>query len=124
MVDDSEFRFEIEFLSGPDDGEVKRLYSREAIIGSEPGVDLVVASDTAASGRHARIRCAADGFWIEDLGSDSGTIINGERITEKRKVGPSDVVCVGYTEFICRLPEPENIAPGMMGKQAGTTSGT
>ncbi len=108
MIDDSEFRFEIEFLSGPHDGDVKRLYSEEATIGCEPGVDLVIASDTAVFGKHARIELAADGFWVEDLGSESGTMVNGEKIAEKRKIGQSDVVCVGRTEFICRMGASES----------------
>ena len=124
MVDDSELRFEIEFLSGPDDGEVKRLYSREVIIGSEQGVDLLLASDTAASERHAKIQRTDDGFWIEDLGSKGGTIINGDKITEKRQIGPFDVVCIGNTEFICRFPRPENIDSSMVGTQTKTPSNT
>ncbi|MFO7905453.1 MAG: FHA domain-containing protein [Planctomycetota bacterium] len=107
MVGKSEFRFEVEFLSGPHDGDVRRLDSGEAIIGSERGVDLVVASDTVVSGKHARIQCAADGVWIEDLESDGGTLVNGDKITNKRKIGPADVVCIGHTEFVCRVSEPE-----------------
>lgn len=124
MVENSEFLFEVEFLSGPDDGEVKRLYSREVIVGTEPGADLIIASDIAASGSHARIQKLADGFWIEDLGSDRGTMVNGEQITTRRKIGQSDVVRVGHTEFICRPSEPENSVPSMSERRAETTSGT
>lgn len=116
LAGESEFHFEIEFVSGPDDGDVRRLDSGEAIVGSEPGVDLVVASDTVASGKHARIRRAADGLWIEDLGSNSGTLVNGDRIANKRQIGPADVVCVGHTEFVCRLSEPEHSVASKQGK--------
>ena len=124
MVENSEFLLEVEFLSGPDDGEVKRLYSREVIVGAESEADLMIASDTAASRRHARIQHVSDEFWIEDLGSDCGTMVNGEKITEKRKIGQSDVVCIGHTEFICRLLEPENTVASMSGRHTETTSGT
>ena len=124
MLENSESCFEIEFVSGPDDGEVKRFYSREVIVGSAPEADLVFVSDGVASGKHARIQYLSDGLWIEDLESECGTVVNGERIAEKRKVGQSDIVCIGHTEFICRSPEPDDTASRMTGRQCDASSGT
>ncbi len=114
MVDDSQCRFEIEFVSGPSDGAVKRLYSPEAIVGSERGVDVLVASDNVVAARHARIKCVADEFSIEDLGSSGGTTVNGLKIAGKQIVRQTDIVRVGYTEFVCRASGSENVTSGVV----------
>jgi pSer/pThr/pTyr-binding forkhead associated (FHA) protein len=123
MTEGSECSLEIEFLSGPRDGEVTRLYSSDVIVGRGEGVDVSVASDTAVSGRHARIRCAGGEVSIEDLDSGRGTTVNGRKITDVRVVGNSDIICVGHTEFICRLPGSKSVAASATGTAAETKSG-
>jgi ABC-type multidrug transport system ATPase subunit len=64
-------------------------------IGSDPDSDLVLPSELAAP-EHARI-VAAEGRWfVADLGSPSGTLLNGERLLgESRWLAPGDAISVG-----------------------------
>ncbi len=65
----------------------------EAVLGRDPGCDLVLdVSDV--SRRHARIREGADGHVVEDLGSTNGTFVGGERVGRRTLVS-GDFVRVG-----------------------------
>ena len=47
---------------------------------------------------------AADGFFLEDLGSSNGTYVNGVRIASATRVSASDAVTLGLT---VPMPWPE-----------------
>ena len=55
----------------------------------------VPAIDPKVSRRHAMIRQQADGFWLFDLGSFNGSVINGARITGARKLCHGDLIEIG-----------------------------
>ena len=55
------------------------LLKPENTLGADPENDLVL-NDNLVSGRHARLRWDGAGWWLEDLGSKNGTLVNGERI--------------------------------------------
>lgn len=99
--------FEIELLSGPDDGEVIGVDTEEIILGRQRDCCLPLTSDTLVSRQHAQIRLADGRLSIEDLRSSFGTFVNGEKISQRRELEPTDVVCLGRTEFFCRLPRPD-----------------
>lgn len=84
--------------------KVGRAGWRELAIGD--GNELVVGQglsgldDTEISRRHARISRLADGrMVIEDLGSQSGTFVNGERIDAPRSITAGDRIRIGRTIF-------------------------
>lgn len=64
------------------------------LIGRSPGADIVI-SDEFVSARHARVVPRGEGALVEDLGSTNGTFVNGERVSDKRSVGPGDVIDIG-----------------------------
>jgi pSer/pThr/pTyr-binding forkhead associated (FHA) protein len=51
--------------------------------------------DRNVSRRHARFVRASGSVWIEDLGSVTGTRVNGERLAGRRKLRPGDLVQIG-----------------------------
>lgn len=55
--------------------------------------------DRSVSRRHCRIQRQGSGWWIEDLVSRNGTVLNGERIYEPRVLCPGDEVSAGYSCF-------------------------
>lgn len=64
--------------------------------GEESGVRL---NDLSVSRRHARIAFRQGGFWISDLGSTSGTWVDGVRLAAPHRVAAGEVIDVG----VCRL---------------------
>ncbi len=105
MAEDSETYFEIEFLSGPSDGEIVPIATTAAVLGRESGVDVPIVSDTVVSRRHAQIRWSAGRIQIEDLGSSYGTFVNGERVGSARLLRNTDIITMGHTELVCRSPQ-------------------
>jgi pSer/pThr/pTyr-binding forkhead associated (FHA) protein len=62
-------------------------------LGRSPDNDVILR-DPATSGHHARLERRGDQFWIVDLGSTNGTLVNGEPIQEKA-LSHGDRVTIG-----------------------------
>lgn len=69
----------------------------------------IVVQDPAVSGRHAVFNCRESTWWVEDLGSTNGTVVNGQRLAANAPmiVRSGDVIQVGAVRL--RL-----VAPGLM----------
>jgi dipeptidyl aminopeptidase/acylaminoacyl peptidase len=81
------------FESGPFAGRIVALPSQMVTIGRAPDNDVVVG-DPATSGRHGRIEIRGGVFWMSDLGSTNGTMVNGEPIIE-RQLSDGDLIAIG-----------------------------
>jgi hypothetical protein len=59
--------------------------------------------DPSVSARHALISFSHGGWWIEDLGSRNGTVIDGETIASETKLQPGNVLQFGAMNlrFVC-----------------------
>ncbi len=67
--------------SGPRPGSTAyAVNGRPVILGSDPAADIGIPDPTIAPA-HARISGDALGYVVDDLGSPSGTFVDGERIT-------------------------------------------
>jgi pSer/pThr/pTyr-binding forkhead associated (FHA) protein len=80
----------------------KELVNAEAQMGKGPRNDIVIA-DPAVSTTHALIKAEKDGYMLTDLGSRNGTHLNGERITEPRRLSHGDVIGLGLSRLTFRL---------------------
>lgn len=67
---------------GPDTGGVFRLTGAPMRIGRSPDNEMVLR-DPATSGHHARVERRGNQYFIVDLGSTNGTLVNGEPVQEK-----------------------------------------
>lgn len=79
---------------------VHKLENDVTTIGRHPESNVVLTCPSS-SGRHAIIRQAADGVYVQDLGSSNGTRVNGAEIEEALlkdgdRVGFGDVQSVFY----------------------------
>lgn len=57
------------------------LYEGMTVIGRAPQCDIVVV-DPGISRQHVGIRGDANGFWVADLGSRNGTLVNEQQVPE------------------------------------------
>jgi len=67
-------------------------------IGRSARNDLCV-EDPFASRLHAEVRKRGDVFWIADLGSANGTLVNAARLTAPLQLRDRDIVRIGETEI-------------------------
>ena len=74
---------ELTIETGPDAGHTHPASDHAVRLGRSPDNDIILR-DPATSGHHARIERRGDQFWIVDLGSTNGTLVNGESVQEKQ----------------------------------------
>lgn len=80
----------------------EKVFGDEVIVGRlEKGVeiDLDLKFDRWVSHRHARIWMTDGEYWIEDLDSKNGTLVNGQEIQRRqaRRLQPGDSIGIGET---------------------------
>ena len=69
---------------------------RPIVVGRGSNVDVTL-EDAFASDRHARFDTADGRLFVHDLGSTNGTMVNGERVTERTALSRGDAVTIGGT---------------------------
>ena len=65
----------------PGSGPPIEVSKDEALVGRDPGCDVVVP-DGSVSRRHAKIQRRGEGFTVVDQGSANGTFIDSQRVAE------------------------------------------
>ncbi len=66
----------------------------------------IFINDNFMSHSHSRIFKEDDGFFIEDLGSTNGTMLNGKAVKEEAlELLDGDKICIGQVEFLFLRPE-------------------
>ena len=81
------------FETGPFARRVVGIPDSSATVGRAPDNDIIIG-DPATSGHHSRIEVRAGAYWISDLGSTNGTLVNGEPIIDKQ-IDHGDVISIG-----------------------------
>jgi len=71
----------------------------------------ICLSNPGISRKHCEIKAIAGGYVIKDLGSQNGTFVNGQRVTEK-KLTEGDTIDVGSVKFVFRSPWPARAGAG------------
>jgi hypothetical protein len=67
-------------------------------IGRAANADVQI-DDRYASGLHARIYAHRGHFYLEDLKSTNGTLLNDESLAGEAELMPGDMIRIGDTEF-------------------------
>ena len=91
------FAAKLTFESGPFAGRIVALPDTMVTVGRAPDNDLMIG-DPATSGRHGRIEVRQGAFWISDLGSTNGTLVNGEPVIEKQ-LNDGDLIAIGQNSI-------------------------
>jgi pSer/pThr/pTyr-binding forkhead associated (FHA) protein len=63
----------------------------------------VILAEPTISRAHAAIGCDGEGFFLQDLGSTNGTLVNGQR-RERVPLASGDEVRMGRLQLRLRLP--------------------
>jgi len=71
---------QLSFIAGPLQGKVMKLDKRTTTLGRNKGD--VILNDNAASGEHAIIGFDGGRFFVRDLNSTNGTMLNGGQVWE------------------------------------------
>jgi hypothetical protein len=82
-------------LTLPDDGILTLGRSRDS---------GCVLNDPTVSRRHAKLRCHDGDWWLSDLRSTNGTLVNGYRVVDEVAVRPGDRVTFGALTYRLALP--------------------
>ncbi len=81
------------------DGRVqKRVLDGDVhVVGRDPSCDILL-DDPSASRRHAILRLDGGEYWVEDLGSKNGTLVNDERV-HRHRLSHRDEIVLGSVEI-------------------------
>ena len=90
----------LEFMSGPNAGQIIVLTQDVTTIGSVFGNTIVLA-DPAVSRKHVGIRQINGKYEFADLGSTNGVYVNGHKMA-KKTLEQGDILRVGNTEMVFR----------------------
>ncbi len=70
----------------------------EIILGRDPGCDLPINDDTVST-RHARLAYHHNQWWLEDLASTNGTILNDIAVQTPTVLATDDVIQCGSVQI-------------------------
>lgn len=104
--------------AGPDRGEVFELRGRSLVLGRESSVELPLR-DPAVSRRHARVYREAGSWWVEDLGSKSGTRLAGRQV-DRAELGGGDLLELGGTSLRFQVEEERQKVLPATGESLGS----
>lgn len=78
-------------------------------IGRSKDNEIVLTGDLTVSRRQARIFRLNGEYFLEDLGSTNGTLLNGQQVKGRIKLRHDDVINIGRTTFL--FSRAINMAP-------------
>lgn len=87
-------------VDGPRTGARFPLKDGANIIGRAPGNEIRL-DDQSVSRQHAEISKTPSGWFVKDLGSKNGTMVNGQPLTDSVGIGHKDIVKTGI--YLVRL---------------------
>ncbi|MCO4769624.1 MAG: GGDEF domain-containing protein [Deltaproteobacteria bacterium] len=80
----------------------------EVVLGRDP--NQLLLRDPQISRRHARVFADTAVFFLEDLGSTNGTLLNGEPVVERKLLRNGDTIQLGHTTIKFALVDPAEAA--------------
>ena len=82
--------------AGPLAGKEFVLFKSPTVLGSSPKCEIYLFKDADVDPRHAQIRRTGSRHEIVDLGSRTGTLVNGRRV-QRAVLQDGDQLVVGQT---------------------------
>ena len=100
----------LQVVLGRERGRVYTLEGGSHIVGRGSQSDVVLVSEVV-SRSHARITVNGDRASVTDLGSKSGTYVNGARVLGDGAFSTKDVILVGVVALHAHLQPPPELPP-------------
>jgi hypothetical protein len=88
------------FLFNRDTSERFQLNHSVSKIGRDQTNNISITTDHYISRHHAWVLQMHGGYWLEDLGSTNGTLLNGELLSERKQMVAGDRITLGKTELV------------------------
>jgi serine phosphatase RsbU (regulator of sigma subunit)/pSer/pThr/pTyr-binding forkhead associated (FHA) protein len=89
----------LNIVTGANMGERYPILTRESLIGRHPDCQVILR-DSTVSRRHARITRDSAGYWVDDVGSQHGTRVNGELIHGPRQLRDGDEIQLSQVKLV------------------------
>lgn len=89
-----ELEYHLSIEAGPKAPGTFALREPMTVLGRGEGIADLDVGDETASRRHACIEYKDGGFWLADMGSTNGTILNGDMVG-KARLADGDVIQIG-----------------------------
>ncbi len=89
---------------------LKHFAQAEIILGRDPGCDIPLIDDTVST-RHAQLTYHHGQWWLEDLTSTNGTLLNETAVTLATVITSGDEIICGATRLDVALSENVLIEP-------------
>jgi hypothetical protein len=89
----------LKVVAGPLRGKEFTFYQSPIRLGSSPRNEIYLFKDPKIEPIHANINKLRDTYEIEDNGSSTGTVVNGQRI-KRQRLADGDRIRIGDSEFI------------------------
>ena len=95
---------------------IMRFSQPEIILGREPGCDICLPDETVSS-RHAQLGYHHNQWWLSDLSSTNGTILNGIPVNTPTVITSGDEIRCGNNRLYVTFSPDAQISPkGRLGK--------
>lgn len=94
-------------------GTIQRVFQQSDIsVGRDPACDISL-NDDALSARHIHLRYHHRQWWVEDLGSTNGTLLNRVLIAAPTVITSGDQIECGHTALIVSIGTTADTSPTM-----------
>jgi serine phosphatase RsbU (regulator of sigma subunit)/pSer/pThr/pTyr-binding forkhead associated (FHA) protein len=100
----------LQVIAGENAGERHTLSGNKAVLGRHPDCDIVLDSG-AVSRQHAQISLLSGEYFIQDLGSRNGTIVNGQVIQAPHRLQDGDRLKICDLSFAFYRDQPSDRKP-------------
>lgn len=81
-------------------GRRSALLQEDVFIGRSRQNDIVLSGDLTVSRKQARVFRVGQNYYIEDLASTNGTLLNGRQLKGQAQLAQDDVINIGRSTFL------------------------